>query len=140
MLPSFGRGFAGRGHACSQGAVWGGSGADASGLGFRHCRNSPQQVAVGVGEVARVAAEEGFVAEVVVGAEGGVSQHGVAEAVYAEFFRHVFGRYLVELGFGHFFAADEQPAVHMELRQVFYACGHEHRRPVDAVEADDVFA
>ena len=106
LLPGFGCGFAGRGHACSQGAVWGGSWADAAGFGFRYCRNSPKQVAVGVGEVARVAAEERFVAEVVVGAEGGVSEHGVAEAVYAEFFRHVFGRYLVELGFGHFFAAD----------------------------------
>ena len=28
----------------------------------------------------------------------------------------------------------------MELRQIFHACGHEHRRPIDAVKADDVFA
>ena len=45
-----------------------------------------------------------------------------------------------ELGLAHFFATDEQPAVGKHLVGQIDAGGHQHRRPVDGVEAKDVFA
>jgi hypothetical protein len=64
----------------------------------------------------------------------------VTKAVDAEFIDQVGGRDLVEAGLAHLLAADQQEAMDGDVDRRIDARRHQHRRPVHAVEPQDVLA
>ena len=113
---------------------------DAAALLADHRATRREQVAEVVREVGVVARDHPLVGEVVVGTERHVGEEVVPIAVDAEVGDELGRRDLVELRLAHLLAGDEQPAVHMDRRGRLEPGRQQHRRPVHAVEAQDVLA
>ena len=81
-----------------------------------------------------------LVAEVVVAADRAIGQEVVAVGVEPEVGHEVGRGDLVERRLAHLLATDQQPAVDVPVARRFEPGRQQHRRPVDAVEPDDVLA
>ena len=105
-----------------------------------HGRGAADEVAEVVCEVGIDGADEQLIGEVAVGAEGEGAQQEEAQRIDAEHIRQHVGIDDVALGLGHLAAVNDEPAV------AVYALGqgqfhaHEHCRPDDGMEADDLLA
>ena len=114
--------------------------AAACALLFDHRRDASRQVTEVVREVRVVARHETLVREVTVVAVDGVGQHVVAKAVDTELVDQVERAHHVAGRLRHLFAANEQEAADRPALRRFDTRRHEHRRPINTVESDDVFA
>ena len=105
-----------------------------------HGRGAADEVAEVVCKVGIDGADKQLIGEVAVGAEGEGAQQEEAQRIDAEHIRQHIGIDDVALGLGHLAAVNDEPAV------AVYALGqgqfhaHEHCRPDDGVEADDLLA
>ncbi len=140
LAPGPGGGLVGVGDHGREGAVGPGRGPDAVTLLADDGGDPRQQVAEVVGQVAVVALDHALVAEVAVGADRGVAQEVVAEPVDPELLDQVGRRDLVHGRLAHLLAADQQEPVHGDVGGRLEARGQQHRRPVHAVEPQDVLA
>ena len=138
--PGRGRIGVGAGGDLGQRAVRPGCRPDAVALAAHHRGHPGQEVAEVVGQVGVVARHHRLVREVAVGPEGEVGQEVVAEAVHPEVGDEVGRGDLVQARLRHLLAADEEEAVDVDLLGRGQAGRQQHRRPVDAVEAEDVLA
>ena len=105
-----------------------------------HAERAVEEVAEIVRQLGVVAADELLVVEVAVGAERDLAQHVIAEGVDADVVRQLQRIDDVAERLGHLVAVDGPPAVREDRRRQPPARGHEERRPVDGVEARDLFA
>ena len=107
---------------------------------LHHAGGAADQIAQLVGQVGVDGADQQLVGEVAVGAEGEGAQQEEAQRVHAEHFGQGVGIHHVALGFAHLAAVNDQPAVAVDVLGQRHAHAHEHGRPDDGVEADDLLA
>ncbi len=107
---------------------------------LHHAGGAADQVAQLVGKVGVDGADEQFVGEVAVRAEGERPQQEEPQRVHAEHLGQGVGIDHVALGLGHLAAVDDQPAVTVDVLGQGQTHAHEHGGPDDAVEADDLLA
>ena len=123
----------------------GGAGLAAGGQGaaevfLDHGGGTADQVAQVVGQVHVDGVDEQLIGEVAVGAEGEGAHQEEAQGVHAELLRQDVGIDHVALGLGHLAAVQQQPAVAEDVLGQGHAHAHQHGRPDDGVEADDLLA
>ena len=106
----------------------------------RHRVRAGDEVAEDVCEVAVVAGQDLLIGEAPVGRERHLAQHIVARRVDAEELHDLLGVDDVALRFRHLVLAEEHPRMPEHLMRQLDAERHQHDRPVDRVEAQDVLA
>ena len=107
---------------------------------LRHGHGPGDQIAQIVGKVYVDGVDQRLVGEIAVGAEGEGAQQEEAQGVHAEALCQNVGVHHVALGLGHLAAVQQQPAVAVDLLRQGQVQAHEHGRPDDGVEADDLLA
>ena len=107
---------------------------------FAHGHGAAEQVAQVVGQITVDAVDQCLVGEHTVVAEGDLAQQEIADGVHAVAIAQDNGVYHVAHRLGHLAAVHQQPAVAKHaLRQRQIQC-HQHGRPQDGVEAQDLLA
>ena len=105
-----------------------------------HGGGAAEKVAQIVGKVGVDGLDQQLIGEVAVRAEGEGPHQEEAEGVHAELLRQQVGVHHVALGFGHFAAVQQQPAVAENVLGQRLPQAHQHGGPDDGVEADDLLA
>ena len=107
---------------------------------LHHGGGAAHQVAQVVGQIHIDGLDQKLVGEVAVGAEGEGPHEEEAEGVHAEVLRQDIGIHHVALALAHLAAVQKEPAVAVDLLRQGQIQAHEHGRPDDGVEADDLLA
>ena len=105
-----------------------------------HRRRAGDEVAEVVGKINIDGVDQQLVGEVAVGTERERAQQEEAQRINAELFRQNIRIDDVALGLGHFAAVHDKPAVAVDVLGKRHAHAHEHGRPDDRMEADDLLA
>jgi hypothetical protein len=105
-----------------------------------HGQRAAGEIAQAVGEIGIVAADERVVAEAAVLPEDHFAQQEVAQGVGAHHLLNRLGAHDVAARFAHLVVLEQQPAVGENALGQRQAGGHQEGRPVDRVEAHDLFA
>ena len=115
-------------------------GQSAAEIFLHHGDRAADEVAQIVGKVGVDAVDEQLVGEIAVRAERKRAQQEEAQRVRAVALGQQIRIDDVALGFGHLAAVEQQPAVAEDLLGQRHTHAHEHGRPDDRVEADDLLA
>ena len=105
-----------------------------------HGGGTAHQIAQVVGQIHIDGVDESLVGEIAVGAEGEGAQQEKAQSVYSVALSQQIGIHHIALGFGHFPAVQQEPAVAEDLLGQGQVQGHQQGGPDDGVEADDLLA
>ena len=105
-----------------------------------HGGGAAQQVAEVVGQIHIDAVDQQLIGEVAVRAEREVAQQEVAQRIGAVALGQQVGVNDIALGLGHFAAVQQQPAVAVNVLGQGHIHAHQHGRPDDGMEADDLLA
>ena len=106
----------------------------------RHGNRTGHQIAQIVGKIHIDGVDQQLIGEVAVGAKGEGAQQEEPQGIHAEPLRQNVGIHHIALGLAHLAAVQQQPAVTKYLLGQGQVQAHQHGRPDDGVEPDNLLA